>query len=154
MFSFILKSRRWHWWVLVGVRNYMIQFLFYKGHQAVVWRLAKTGGVGEMVGFEGPIDGYWSHFSKRFKHPEQRMLLPRTRFLDKIFKKGEWQDLVMNVYLSQGRREGCSFLAEGTVVSGDKVHQGGEHQSRGTGFWVKHWAVFWTYWEWSAKGHL
>lgn len=36
----------------------MIPFLLYKGHQAVVWRLEKRGGVGAMVGFEGPIDGY------------------------------------------------------------------------------------------------
>lgn len=31
-----------------------------------------------MVGVDGPIEGYRRHFSKRFKRPEQKKLLPKT----------------------------------------------------------------------------
>lgn len=31
-------------WVLIGVRCHMINFLFYKDHQAVMWILEKMGG--------------------------------------------------------------------------------------------------------------
>lgn len=107
MFSLILKARRWHWWILIGVKCDMIKFLFYKDHQAVVWSLEKTGGRWRWLG----IDGYWSYFSKTFTCPGQRKLLPRTSFvcfilfLNKVFKKGKRQDLGTNVLWGLRKRK-------------------------------------------------
>lgn len=61
-----------------GVRCGMINFLLYKDHQAVMWKLGKMGGDSWVREAGVEIDRYCSHCSKRFKYPEQRKLLPRT----------------------------------------------------------------------------
>lgn len=72
------KSKEMGLWVLTGLRCDVINFLLYKGHRAVMWKLGQKEGDSWVWEAEVETDHYYSHCSKRFKYPEQRKLLPRT----------------------------------------------------------------------------